>query len=365
MVIVSKILSVCAAARVVAGCASDEDCHLNGVCTSGTCACVPEWTGETCGELNLHPARPSPQSGYDEANTSSWGGSIIASEDGLHHMFVSRMVKGGGLDTWTTNSEIIHATSEDPEGPYSYNETILGAFAHGPSVRSLGQGKGFMMMHLGCGRAMDAPGFTPCTQFNVSVMTSASLLGPWSDSRQVFLSSGARSPSWYVPSGRQFSNPAPWIMANGSMICAYRADARSGGEHVSVAVADSLMGPYIDERSDPVVAQWSEDPFIWQDERGHWHILLHGSPQGGDGVGGHAFSRSVNGPWTLSMVAPYTQTVMFADSTTKNMRRRERPQLLLSPAGQPRYFSSGVEDVGQHTYTLVMRVKTGHEAIFV
>ena len=31
--------------------------------------------------------------------------------------------------------------------------------------------------------------------------------------------------------------------------------------------------------------------------------------------------------------------------STKEMSRRERPQLVLSAQGQPRYFSSGVQDV--------------------
>ena len=80
-------------------------------------------------------------------------------------------------------------------------------------------------------------GTETCNQFNVSVMTSASIEGPWSKSKQVFLSSGKQQPSWYVPSGRQFSNPAPHVNPDGSIMCAFRADSRKGGEHVSVAVA--------------------------------------------------------------------------------------------------------------------------------
>merc|ERR1712070_880212 len=145
-------------------------------------------------------------------------------------------------------------------------------------------------------------------------------------------------------------------------ICAYRGSARSDGkEHVSVSQATSLMGPYVDERAQPIVGQWSEDPFIWQDERGHWHILFHGAGSPQHPVGGHAFSRHLAGPWTLSATAPYSQTVQFADGHSKKMYRRERPQLLLSATGQPRYFSSGVMDVDPHTYTLVMRVQTGDD----
>ena len=74
-------------------------------------------------------------------------------------------------------------------------------------------------------------------------------------------------------------------------------------------------------------------------------------------VGSHAFSRD-GVSWTRSSEAPYTHTVSYEDGTVVDMGRRERPQLLLSNAGQPRYFSSGVElPGGQEVYTLVMAVK--------
>ena len=287
----------------VSACSTDDDCHLNGICSSGACKCVPEWTGEHCGVLALEPARVRPRSGYDEGtpagddHVSSWGGSIIAdpTNPNLYHMFVSRMGGHCGLNSWRSDSEIVHATSTDPVGPYSKKETILPHFAHGPSVRALPDGKGFFMMHLGCGypftpfknctrsgKMVDATGreASPptCNQFNVSVMTATSPNGPWSGSqaaggRQVYLSSGSRpaNESWYVPSGRQFSNPAPYFLPNGSILCAYRADARSGGEHVSVALAASAdASEFVDSRGAAAVgSQTGEDQFLWQDERGH------------------------------------------------------------------------------------------------
>lgn len=103
-----------------AGCNTDEDCNLNGVCSSGTCICVPEWTGTDCGVLNLEPARYD--AGYNEPGTSSWGGSMVAdpSDSSVYHMFVAKMEGQCGLESWTTNSVIIHATARDPVGPYEY-----------------------------------------------------------------------------------------------------------------------------------------------------------------------------------------------------------------------------------------------------
>jgi hypothetical protein len=101
-----------ARAAAAVRCTDDEGCNLNGICRlrTGTCACVPEWTGADCGVLNLLPARPSPRSGYDEPGTSSWGGSIVE-DGGRYHMMVSRFKGHCGLNAWQQNSEIIHAVS--------------------------------------------------------------------------------------------------------------------------------------------------------------------------------------------------------------------------------------------------------------
>lgn len=112
---------VSSAGRPPRGCASDDDCNLNGIChirrNQGSCVCVPEWTGSSCGQLNLKPAKPRPTGGYDERGNSTWGGSIVQ-HNGTYHMIAARMVGHCGLGAWQQNSEIVRATAIDPEGPY-------------------------------------------------------------------------------------------------------------------------------------------------------------------------------------------------------------------------------------------------------
>ena len=74
-------------------------------------------------------------------------------------------------------------------------------------------------------------------------------------------------------------------------------------------------------------------------------------------VGTHAFSRDAV-TWAVADVEPYTLEVKFTDGSAKNMTKRERPQLLLSDNGEPLYFSSGVQDHDDHTYTLVVKLKS-------
>ena len=103
--------------------------------------------------------------------------------------------------------------------------------------------------------------------FNVSIkVASSSIYGPWSPSEHVGLvpSLGTQDGhSWFEQRGKTFTNPAPLLLPNGSVMVAYRANCQSkdppcGGEHVSLATADSIRGPFVDSRLQPLITQWSE-----------------------------------------------------------------------------------------------------------
>ena len=55
----------------------------------------------------------------------NWGSSIIKERDGKYHLFYSRWKKEYGFQGWLTHSEIAHATSKSPAGPWKYKETVL------------------------------------------------------------------------------------------------------------------------------------------------------------------------------------------------------------------------------------------------
>ncbi len=55
----------------------------------------------------------------------NWGTSIIKGKDGKYHLFYSRWKKDYGFYGWLTHSEIAHATSKSPSGPWKYKSTAL------------------------------------------------------------------------------------------------------------------------------------------------------------------------------------------------------------------------------------------------
>ena len=53
----------------------------------------------------------------------AWGSSVVKGDDGKYHMFVSRFPKSLPFHPgWMVASEIVHAVSEIPQGPYRFSE---------------------------------------------------------------------------------------------------------------------------------------------------------------------------------------------------------------------------------------------------
>ena len=83
-----------------------------------------------------------------------------------------------------------------------------------------------------------------------------------------------------------------------------------------------------------------EDPFIWQDMQGHWHILAHvyNLLPCGDGdpskvtaacnyTSGHIFSRDGLTNWNMADAEPYSLKI-DNDGSAGLVATRERPKLL-------------------------------------
>eukprot|EP00666_Eupelagonemidae_sp_cell4sb_P009282 gene9282-19301_t len=44
------------------------------------------------------------------------------------------MAGGCGLNSWLSDSRIVHATSQTLVGPYAFKEEAIGLWSHGPSI---------------------------------------------------------------------------------------------------------------------------------------------------------------------------------------------------------------------------------------
>lgn len=376
-------------------CSIDEDCNLNGICSkAGSCTCDPGWKSDDRGALDFRPGPRS--SGYNVStqHTSSWGSKIIKDprQEGLWHAFLAEFTHGCGLDYWSPYSRIIRAVSTTgPLGPYVFAAELAGTFAYNPTVVWSPADRVHLLYYIGCPASVKAectikhlscgPGNDNNGESGISVMSSPDLY-TWTFKGQVFkgLDKGywdddTTNPSPFPLGDTPYNYGGPHTLeasddsaVTNRMLLAFRGchyNCSTGKELISLASAPSYEGPYTRLNGDkPIFENPNEDPFLWQDKRGNFHLLLHSlEPDGGFGggpkVGRHAYSRSIEGPWTFnSRTLAYSTLVEFDDDTSIDFYRRERPQLFFSDDGEmkPLVLTTGVQEKGK---------KGGHSVMVV
>lgn len=321
---------------------------------TGTCTCYPPWGGATCGELRFLPlAAPSGTNGYPglTQNETTWGGNAVFF-DGLYHLFVAEMVNNCSLTTYLTNSRCAHATSPTPEGPYSRVGVAVDVWCHNPQVAYV-PGGGFggadlwALWHIGNGTVDRSPKVCGGADTNSAAAAAAvvaagnanasggaplhvanSPFGPW-------------TPVVDVPQP-DCNNPTQWRHGNGTWFLVCNVTQLYTGANVT--------GPWrhvtgIAMKGTPGIF---EDPFLFIDVRGHWHVLFHTYTLTCDtprcdptSISGHSFSRD-GLTWHSSCVQPYFNTANVTDGTVVTMSTRERPKLLFNAAGEPTHLFNGV-----------------------
>jgi hypothetical protein len=104
-----------------------------------------------------------------------------------------------------------------------------------------------------------------------------------------------------------------------------------------IAVAPSWQAPFERVTTDaPAYPDINEDPGLFVDARGNFHIVSH---YWEDGPGGHAFSAD-GLSWTFAGQA-YGFGINYTDGSTAVNKRRERPQVV-SIGGKPALLFTGV-----------------------
>jgi hypothetical protein len=310
-----------------AHCLSDADCSFNGVCherpdKNRTCACDAAWRGDRCQTLALLPTgRASGLRGVDAVgrNVSSWGGAVLLDEaSGEFHMWASEMLFNCGIDSWTSNSHIVHASSTDGVH-FSRGEQLWPAFSHEPTVARAPTGEWVMWFTSGPSGPGGKAAPTPCKQCADGHTLENSTCpggpagsgptfmswapaprGPWSTPQRLFASQANETASLDT-------NLAMAILSNGSAVGIGRQD----GARLVVAGhwknASSYVGHWStrlfpDRRLVPPFGL--EDPFVYTDRSGRFHAVFHSQIEKDDQriCGGHAYS--VDGwNWTFTGTA--------------------------------------------------------------
>lgn len=235
-------------------------------------------------DLKIEFEKVSPVSVFRNDTLSIWGGSLIKGEDGLYHMFYSRWPKRFGW-AWVTDSEIAHAVSESPFGPFTFKDVALkrtdkdswdGWCTHNPTVHKF-NGKYYLyyMGNTGDGEITSLLGKEKLNMNHrnnqrIGVAVADSPSGPWKRFSKPVLDISDNEDGY---DALMTSNPSVCQMPDGKILMVYKAVGKKnpmpfGGPVVHmVAISDSPTGPF-KKYPDPVFTFEgerfpAEDPYIW------------------------------------------------------------------------------------------------------
>lgn len=282
-----------------------------------------------------------------------WCGSMIRGEDGKYHLFYSRWPEKLGHYAWVTSSEVAHAVSETPFGPFRFADVTLpargagfwdGLCTHNPTITRFG-GKYYLyyMGNTGDGKQVQGLNWSHRNNQRIGVAVADSPDGPWTRMDQPLI-----GPTEGFHDALCMANPSVTQRPDGGYLMVYKAVGLKkpmpfGGPVVHlVAMADKPTGPFR-KLPDPVFTMpgssfAAEDPFVWRGPDRYWAIVkdFKGGFSGtgktslalfesGDGIGW----KPAKHPLVSGLELP------LADGNRLALEKLERPQLLFNDKGEP------------------------------
>lgn len=304
-----------------------------------------------------------------------WGSSVIKGDDGLYHMYASRWPKFLPFHPgWMIDSEIVHAVSQTPEGPYTFKDVALGArgaqywdgrSSHNPKI--VRYKDTYILYYMGSTHPFEEVTPENVEAFDlqskwciagrwgkrVGMATSKSPDGPWKRLDAPILDVKPNTFYSFLT-----SNPSPLIKEDGSVVMlfkgrSYQEDGLAHGDmNIGVATAPSFKGPYTVVGEEPLFSTEKfgevEDPYLWSDASGY-HMLAKDHRGGITGIAGDGLlAHSKDGfNWVLDEdPKAYTKTVKWDNGETIEQGQLERPFVLIENGKATHLFFATMDGPG-------------------
>jgi hypothetical protein len=328
-------------------------------------------------ELNLGAMlQPVPESArFIDPDYYIWCGSLIRGDDRKYHLFYSRWPRKLGHYAWVTHSEIAHAVSDSPTGPFHHVNVALpargkdfwdGLTTHNPTIVRIGDRYYlYYMGTTGDGQAMKTLNWGHRNNQRIGVAVAETPEGPWQrfDNPVIDVSSDPDAPDAVMT-----SNPAVAVRPDGGVLMIYKAVARKrpapayGPVVHLAATADSPTGPFVKKLeplfTSPGVDFPAEDPFVWYDYAARRYYAVVKDFKGYFTKAGKSLAlwESENGfVWHLAKNPLVTTTeIRWANGTKQPVNSLERPQVLFGPNGRPAALLGAVDEdrTRNHSYNV-------------
>jgi hypothetical protein len=272
----------------------------------------------------------------------------------LTHGSLGLVGRRSGINAWTENSRVVHATSPTADGTYTRREEVFGVFSHEPNaVRDPDTGEWalFYTAHIPAG-ASPAPhspacnctdgstvttGGSPCGGTGVEggtyVSWSKSPDGPWTAPLHLFTADARQSDT----------NLAPVLLSGGRLVGIWRIWLGGSWPHLVTASNWKDPSTYHWGNSTPskksplfpeLGSNGSEDPALYLDKEGRFHALFHNMQPNGNRPAtnlGHAYSADGTA-WNYTGVCGNSSGV-YTDGGAFAFSRRERPHPVFAKDG--------------------------------
>lgn len=328
--------------------------------------------------------------GFRMAGYWVWCGSAIRGEDGLYYLFASRWPRSLPFSAWMYASEIVRAVSDNPFGPFTFQEVVLpargpqywdGRCTHNPYI--LRHNGRYILYYMGSTHPFPPLDETSRLPYNceynvvgrankrVGMAVAERITGPFTRFDEPLLPTRPGRFDNFLT-----SNPAAVIREDGSVCMLYKARAYLGREQnyqhgvmtIGAATASDCFDPKSYRRLDqPVFTPGEihiEDPFLFEREG---KLFMLAKDMNGN-ISGRKYSgicaESADGlHWQMRRgVVAYDRRITLWDGSETEYYKMERPFVLFEE-GRARciYFAStptnNGTDYGDESFNLAVPIR--------
>lgn len=329
------------------------------------------------GELDLRSMiQPVPLTGKFINDTSFiWCGSLTKSDiDKKYHLFYSRWSRKLGFEAWVSHSEVAHAVSDFPCGPFVFKDVALavrgpgywdGMVTHNPTICRFGEK--YYLYYTG-NRGDGVPtnpelNWTHRNNQRIGVAVANDPNGPWQRFDNPVIDV---SPDSTASDALMTSNPSITEMPDGRYLAVYKAVGKKkpmpfGGPVVHLtAIADSPTGPFI-KQNKPIFTAGddvmfpAEDPFVWY--QGNCYYAIVKDMQGFFASTGRSLVLfySLDGlDWKLAKHPLVSKLqIQWTDTLQQGLQTVDRPQLYIEN-GDPRVLCVAIleDKTAKHSFNV-------------
>lgn len=289
----------------------------------------------------------------------NWCNSIIRDDKGMYHLFYSRWPKSIGFSAWLTHSEIAHAVSKKPGGPYKTGQTVLTSrkgywdniSTHNVKVEKFGdlyymyytstntgseKRSAEELIEIGRkGARHDSWSLLRSNQ-RTGVAVSQSLDGPWKRRNQPMIEP-------HGPIETVTVNPAVCLGPDHRYYLIIKGDDRYSEKRrliQAIGTSDRPEGPFRLEEKPAFADIPTEDVSMWYDKnRQRYYAIFHA--HGGDFIGLITSEDGIN--WQKAThYEVCKKEIPLNDGTIMKVDRMERPFVFMEN-DEPVLLSFGVK----------------------